>query len=113
YRELLTVPATPATVPVERQLAAARASVAPPLRAQSFQPAFAPGETSVVVFRAAGANAFSPGLNVYVNPHNGEVVGQLRDDAMFMTTVKNLHGSLLTGKTGKYLVELAASWALV
>lgn len=113
YRELLTVSAGTTTVGTDQQLAAARASVAAPLRAQSFQPAFAAGDTSVVVFRAAGAGSFSPGLNVYVNPHTGEVVGQLRDDATFMMRVKNLHGSLLAGKTGKYIVELAASWALV
>jgi uncharacterized iron-regulated membrane protein len=113
HRALLAVPAGTAVVPADRQLAAARAAVAPPLRAQSFQPAAGPGATAVVVFRAAGASAFSPGLNVYVDPHTGQVVGQLRDDATLMTKVKNLHGSLLAGKFGKYAVELAASWALV
>lgn len=113
YRELLTVPTGAATVTPDAQIAAARAAVPPPMRAQSFQPAFAPGETSVVTFRAAGSSSFSPGLAVYVNPYTGEVVGQLREDTTFMTQVKNLHGSLFAGKTGKYIVELAASWALV
>lgn len=113
YRDLLNVPASATQVPADAQLAAARASVPPPLRAQSYQPAASPGQTAVIVFRPAGGSAFSPGLNVFVDPHTGKVVGQLRDDATLMTKVKNLHGSLLAGKTGKYLVELASSWALV
>ncbi len=113
YRDLLNVPAGTVQVPADVQLAAARASVPPPLRAQSYQPAVSPGQTAVIVFRQAGGSAFSPGLNVFVDPHTGRVVGQLRDDATLMTKVKNLHGSLLAGKAGKYVVELVASWALV
>jgi len=115
YRALLTVvPGTAvASVSADAQLAAARAAAPTGLRAQSFQPAFAPGETAQVIFRPAGAGPHSPGLTVYVNPRDGTVVGQLHDDDTFMQTVKKLHGTLLAGKAGKYVVELVASWALV
>lgn len=116
YRELLTVSASSSasTVPADQQLSAARAAAPAGWRVQSFQPAFAPDETAHVIFQTTGgANAFGPGLNVHVDPHTGAVTGQWRDADTLMFTVKNLHGSLLAGRVGKYLVELVASWTLV
>lgn len=114
YHDLLTVPAGSALVTADAQLAAARTAAPAGFRAQAFQPSSAPGEAAQVVFKPAGsANPFGPGLTIYVNPYTGAVTGQIRDDERLMNTVKDLHGSLLAGRTGKYIVELAASWALV
>jgi uncharacterized iron-regulated membrane protein len=114
YHDLLTVPAGSAAVSADVQLAAARAAVPAGWRAESLQPAVAPDETTRIGFQppphdpAAGA-----GLTVYTNPHTGAVVGQLREEDRLMNTVKQLHGTLLAGPAGQYVVELAASWALV
>lgn len=114
YREVLTVPAGAGFVSADAQLAAARAAAPAGFRAQAYQPAFAPGETAQVVFKPAhNPSPFGPGLTVHVNPHTGAVTGQIRDADRLMNTVREMHGSLLAGTAGKYVVELAASWALV
>jgi uncharacterized iron-regulated membrane protein len=105
YHDLLWVPIEATTVSAEAQLAAARAAAPPGSRAQSFQPAFASDGVAQV--------AFDRGLTIYVNPHSGAVVGKLRDADRWMNTVKELHGKLLAGLPGEYLVELAASWAII
>ncbi len=114
YRDLLTAPVAPAATSDAQLLATARAAAPAGWRAQSFQPAFAPGESAQVVFKpAANPNPFGPGLTVFLDPHTGAVLGQLRDEDRLMHTVKTLHGTLFAGRFGRYVVELAASWALV
>ena len=119
HRDLLTAPlAVNASerkpVSADAQLAAARAAAPAGWRAQFVQPTFAPGETTQVGFKpGASRSAFGAGLTVYVDPSTGAILGQVRDEDEFMYTVKKLHGTLLAGNTGKYLVELVASWALV
>jgi uncharacterized iron-regulated membrane protein len=50
--------------------------------------------------------------DVFVSP-GGEVVGALDPDARIMQVVHDIHGELLLGQRGSWLVELAASWAIV
>jgi uncharacterized iron-regulated membrane protein len=50
---------------------------------------------------------------VYVHPQTLEVLHIAREDAKFMRVMHELHGNLLLGARGSYLVELAASWAIV
>ena len=50
--------------------------------------------------------------DVFVSPQ-GEVLGSLKPEQRFSETIKRLHGSLMIGKVGDWLVELAASWAIV
>lgn len=114
YRDLLAVAHSPASTSDAQLLAAARAAAPVGWRAQSFQPAFAPGESAQAVFKpAANPNPFGPGLTVFLDPHTGAVLGQLHDEDRLMNTVKTLHGTLFAGRFGRYVVELAASWALV
>lgn len=49
---------------------------------------------------------------VFVSPQ-GEVVGALDPDRRIMEITKRIHGQLLLGYRGSWLVELAASWAIV
>jgi uncharacterized iron-regulated membrane protein len=49
---------------------------------------------------------------VYVSPQ-GKVLGSLDPEARISETVSRIHGSLLLGKYGDWLVELAASWTIV
>lgn len=50
---------------------------------------------------------------VYVHPHTLEILNIEREDDRLMQVVHELHGNLLIGDWGSYLVELAASWAIV
>lgn len=50
--------------------------------------------------------------DIFVSPA-GDVMGSLDPERRIMTTLKRVHGQLLLGKRGSWLVELAASWAMV
>jgi uncharacterized iron-regulated membrane protein len=50
---------------------------------------------------------------VYVHPETLQILKIEQEDDKFMRIVHRLHGNLLLGDSGSYLVELAASWAIV
>lgn len=52
-------------------------------------------------------------MRVYVHPQTLAVLNIVREDDRLMHIVHELHGNLLVGDWGSYLVELAASWAIV
>ncbi len=52
-------------------------------------------------------------IRVYVDPVSGLVLGQIVDAERLTNVAKQIHGELLLGKRGSYLVEIAASWTLV
>lgn len=49
---------------------------------------------------------------VYVDPYRLRVLGSVREDARLMKTISALHGTLLAGKFGSWLVEIAACWTI-
>jgi uncharacterized iron-regulated membrane protein len=50
--------------------------------------------------------------DIFVSPA-GKVVGVLDPDRRLMAIVHDIHGQLLMGRAGSWVVELAASWAIV
>ena len=50
---------------------------------------------------------------VYIHPETLQILKIEQEDDKFMRIVHRLHGNLLIGDSGSYLVELAASWAIV
>jgi uncharacterized iron-regulated membrane protein len=50
---------------------------------------------------------------VYVNPQTLAILHTISEDRRLMTVISHLHGELLVGTPGSYLVEMAASWAIV
>lgn len=50
---------------------------------------------------------------VYVDPANLKVLKAVDEDSRLMPTIFRMHGELLIGNKGSYIVELAASWAIV
>ncbi|MCY7931740.1 PepSY domain-containing protein [Bacillus inaquosorum] len=50
---------------------------------------------------------------VFVNPHNGKIIGQLDDDNRIMDKIEEFHGELMAGTAGDRIVELTACWALI
>ncbi len=52
-------------------------------------------------------------IRFYVHPESLAILQQSHDDEQFISIVKNIHGELLLGHWGSYLVELAACWTIV
>lgn len=50
---------------------------------------------------------------VFLNPYSGEVIKKLDDQDRIMDFVRQLHGKLLSGNIGGYIVELVACWTLI
>lgn len=50
---------------------------------------------------------------VYVNPYSLEILHTTPIETVFIEWVKDLHGELMVGRYGSWLVELAACWAIV
>ncbi|MBS0633608.1 MAG: PepSY domain-containing protein [Verrucomicrobia bacterium] len=111
YRELfkVPVPAGQAALSADAQFTAARAAY-PQLSPIQFVPGVAPGRSAEVQFGSARGPDRS---SVFVNPYTGAVLGRLDDADRLMTTVSELHGTLLAGTPGQIVVELAATWAIV
>ncbi len=52
-------------------------------------------------------------FRVYVQPVTLQILYIINEDHRPMTLLAHLHGQLLAGRWGSYIVELAASWAIV
>jgi uncharacterized iron-regulated membrane protein len=52
-------------------------------------------------------------FRVYVNPYNLQVLKVVNEDHRPMMRIFHLHGELLMGDRGSFLVETAASWAVI
>jgi len=50
---------------------------------------------------------------VYVNPYSDQVMKVDNEDQRLMRRIFHLHGELLLGDRGSYIVETAASWAII
>lgn len=72
-------------------------------------PSIAPTRSSEVLLTTADERS----LMVFVNPHTGQVLGNRDEDNNLQAIARKIHGELLIGTLGDYLVELAACWGLV
>lgn len=73
----------------------------------------AEGDAVLVHLALAGAqDGAKPMRDVFVSPQ-GTVAGSLDPEQRIMQIVHDVHGQLLLGERGSWLVELAASWAIV
>ena len=52
-------------------------------------------------------------LNVFINPYNGDVLGEQDAKLNLQAVARALHGELMIGTLGDRLVELAAGWGVV
>ncbi len=52
-------------------------------------------------------------LTAFINPYTGDLTGTIDEEKRLKNILHDLHGELLAGPAGGYLVELAASWAFV
>lgn len=98
---------TAGAVSPDRQLAAALA-VNPSARFNHYRLPREAGDAAMVQLGLADGKL----REVYVSPQ-GRVLGSLDPDARIAAVVARIHGSLLIGRWGDWLVELAASWTIV
>ncbi|HEX8308078.1 MAG TPA: PepSY domain-containing protein [Allosphingosinicella sp.] len=103
YRSL----ATQGTVSPDRQLAAVLAAY-PGARFDTYRLPERQGDSAMVQVGLADGRK----REVFVSPR-GEVLGAFDPEARISPTVGRIHGTLLLGKWGDRLVELAASWTIV
>lgn len=108
YQQWLEVPPSSQHVSAQAQLEAAL-DAHPGAQPRHVVMSKGPGQATQVLLR----NGSGESLRVYVNPHTGEVVASQHFDRTLMQLTKNIHGSLLLGKPGEFLMELTAGWALV
>ena len=102
YRGFAGAPAAPSA-----QVAAA-VRAAPGAVFHRYQLPEAPGDAAQVIVGRGRAET-----RVYVQPRSLAVLAKVDEDSRPMRIVSRLHGELLAGDAGSYLVELAASWAIV
>lgn len=103
YRDLGTAGA----VTPDRQLAAAMAAN-PGARFNHYRLGRQPTDAAMIQVGMPDGNL----REVYVSPQ-GRVLGSLDPEARICAIVARIHGSLLLGRWGDWLVELAASWTIV
>jgi len=110
YHKLLHVPARVAGVgtSADAQFAAARRTH-PDTTLVSFSPPAASGWSSETVFGLPDGDTVS----VFVDPGDGRVLGERRESDRLMMKIHDLHGTLLAGRYGQFVVELAATWMFV
>ncbi|MCW1429916.1 PepSY-associated TM helix domain-containing protein [Novosphingobium sp. JCM 18896] len=100
--------ATTALVAADAQVAAATRAL-PGATFHSYRLPETLGDAALVHVSLAGDRGMR---DVFVSPQ-GKVVGVLDPDARIMQIAHDIHGELLIGPRGSWIVELAASWAIV
>ena len=98
---------TAGAVAPSRQVAAALASE-PGARLVFYRLPERAGDAAMVHVAVPGQGM----RDVFVSPRSA-VLGALDPDRRMIAVDRRLHGQLLLGKQGSWLVELAASWAIV
>lgn len=99
-------------VPLQEQVATVLANHAGST-VDSVKPPTGPDRATRVVLEGSGSGHFAPGIAVYVDPYTNRELGSVDEATTFMRRIRDLHGSLLAGRYGDYLVEIAACWAVI
>ncbi len=98
---------TEAAVSPDRQVAAAM-DANPGARFNHYRLPENSGDSAMVQIGLADGSR----REVFVSPR-GEVLGSFDPEARISATVARIHGTLLLGTAGDWLIELAASWTIV
>ena len=65
--------------------------------------------SAAVGFTSADHKSF----DVFVNPYTGKVLGKRDQETYYQNVVKKIHGELLLGEYGDWIVELVSCWGLI
>lgn len=108
YRDLVQTPACAAALPAAQQEAAVLAAY-PGASISRYTVAGSAEHAAVWTIKPPQSAA----LNVFVEPCTAVVRGAVAAKWQLMEVVSSLHGELLLGQVGDWIIELAASWAMV
>lgn len=108
YHNLMFVQPSATLLPYTEQVQAAQ-NAYPKATITQVTPNIAPDRGTEVLL----ATADDHNLMVFVNPHTAQVLGERDEDINLQAIARKIHGELLIGKLGDYLIELAACWGLV
>lgn len=108
YTNLMFVQPGTATLPYTEQIQTVQ-NVYPDATVTQLTPSVAADRSTEVLLTTADER----NLMVFVNPYTGQVLGDRDEDNNLQAIARKIHGELLIGKLGDYLVELAACWGLV
>ncbi|MEU5262233.1 PepSY-associated TM helix domain-containing protein [Amycolatopsis sp. NPDC021455] len=116
YDHELHVPAAPGVAPLAQQAAVAKAAV-PDGTVTGIRPGPTPTDSTQVIFTRPGLEP-SYHHTVFVDPHTGEIRGQLETYGSgqalpLRAWLDGLHANLQLGDFGRWYSELAASWLWV
>lgn len=107
YAELLQVPVAAQQLSAEQQLAVVQQAY-PEAAISQYLPPVAEGRSAQFVIDADGQ-----GLNVFVDPYRGTLLGSQDAQYNLQAIARQLHGDLMIGTLGDRLIELAAGWGIV
>ncbi|MEA5464530.1 PepSY-associated TM helix domain-containing protein [Leptothoe sp. PORK10 BA2] len=108
YHNLMFVQPGAATLAYSEQIKFAEKAY-PDATVTQVMPNIAPDRSTEVLLTTADER----NLMIFVNPYTGKVLGNRDEDNNLQAIARKIHGELLIGKLGDYIVELAACWALV
>jgi uncharacterized iron-regulated membrane protein len=108
YHDRMFVQPAAVTLPYSEQLKTAQQAY-PDATVIKFTPSVAPNRSAEVGITTSDKR----NLTVFVDPYTADVLGERDEDHNFQAVVRRIHGELMIGKLGDYLVELAACWGLV
>lgn len=108
YARTMFVQPQPSRVPLDDQIAAGAASLPNSYRAARVTVSSDPTRATSISFQAKD----QPRREVYVNPHTGEVQGEVSGERLF-SVILTIHRRLYIGTTGRVLVELTTGWTIV
>ncbi len=107
YRNLMFVQPATIFLPYTQQVDAAKA-VFPEAAISKITPSVAANRSIEIEVKAGDRT-----LTIFVNPYTGQVLGDRNEDQNLQSIARKLHGELMIGKVGDYLIELASCWGLV
>lgn len=108
HRDVVHVEARGPSLPVSQQEAAVRAAYPGATIGRVAMPIAADRATEFGVTTSAGR-----ALAVFVDPATASITGVVPDAVRLTSILSRLHGELMIGRTGDWIVELAASWGFI
>ncbi|MDA7088033.1 PepSY domain-containing protein [Pseudomonas sp. SA3-5] len=107
YADLLQVPVAEQRLSADQQLAVVKQAY-PQATIQQYLPPTEAGRSAQFVVDHAGQ-----GLNLFVDPYRGTLLGSQDAQSNLQAIARALHGELMIGTLGDRLIELAAGWSIV
>jgi uncharacterized iron-regulated membrane protein len=108
YRDLMFVQPTAAAVSYTQQVEAVQQAYPGSVLTKVIPPVADNRSSEIQIAAADNQN-----LMVFVNPYTEQVLGTRDENRNLQAIARTLHGELMIGRWGDYLVELAACWSLV